>query len=204
MFKKIWPWLATALIVISSIVSKAPALVAIATIIGVIFVLAVAYKKNIAPLLGAVLSVLYAVLSYQAGFFANAIMNLVVLTPLQLWGWWYWCKTKDQTFTLEKHWKLFITVATVIGAAISAYFAKEGGSDMWLLDGVSSVLVITGTVLLTFKTKEQWCAWIPYNFIECVMWFAAMSIEPSVMAIFVMRIVFLINSLLGAKEWNSK
>ncbi|MCS5737261.1 nicotinamide riboside transporter PnuC, partial [Herbiconiux daphne] len=126
------------------------------------FVLSVAYKKNIAPLLGATLSVFYAILSYQAGFYANAVMNLFVLVPLQLWGTWYWFKKKDEINTLNKSQISLVSVLTVIGIIISTFFAFKSGSKLPYLDGISSVLIITGTVLLTFKTKEQWYAWIPY------------------------------------------
>lgn len=201
MFKKAWTAIAVIGVVIATIVSKAPMLVAAASIIGVVFVLAVAFKKTYAPLLGALLSVIYAVLSYEAGFFANAIMNMFILVPLQIWGYHHWKLNEGKIFEVAKKYLSGIWVLTVIGAAISATLAYISGSHLWFLDGVSSVLVITGTVLLTLKTKEQWYAWIPYNAIECIMWFMAMSLEPSVLAIFVMRVIFLINSLIGAKEW---
>ncbi|MCS5736553.1 nicotinamide riboside transporter PnuC, partial [Herbiconiux daphne] len=173
----------------------------VTTIGGVLFVLAVAFKKNVAPLLGAILSVLYGVLSYDSGFYANAALNMIILAPLQIWGWRHWMKHGDKAFEISDTWKRNIWIATGVGIVAATMFSIHSGSHLPYLDGPSSVLAVTGTVLLSLKTKEQWFAWIPYNLIECIMWFFAMSIEPSVIAIFVMRLVFLINSLIGAKEW---
>lgn len=202
--KKLWSIFAVLLIVIATIVSNAPLLVAVASVVGVVFVLAVAFKKNYAPLLGAILSLIYAFLSYQSGFFANALMNLVILTPLQIWGWYHWVKNGDKTFDIPEVAKLWITWITVLAICVATLFSYHTGSHLPFLDGPSSVLVVTSTVLLSLKAKEQWYGWIPYNVIECIMWFFAMSLEPSVIAIFVMRVVFLINSIIGAKEWFKK
>lgn len=201
MLKKLWSFAAIAVIIITSIISSAPPLVFAATVVGIVFVLAAAFKHNSCPLLGAILSGFYAYFSYQNGFFANAALNATILIPIQLVGWYWWVKKGDLAFVLNSVMKKWIGWITVLGIVSSTVFSYHTGSHLWFLDGPSAFICITGTVLLSLKAKEQWYAWIPYNILECVMWFFAMSLEPSVIAIFAMRVVFFINSVIGAKEW---
>ncbi|MCS5737217.1 nicotinamide riboside transporter PnuC, partial [Herbiconiux daphne] len=190
MFKRIWPCIAVISVIVATALTHASVEVSVASVIGVLFVLAVAFKKSIAPLLGAVLSLMYGLLSYHSGFYANAAMNLFLLVPLQLWGWYHWMNNKHTIVELSPVNKLWISGLTIAGMIIATCLAIIHGSHLPLLDGPSSVLVITGTILLSLKTKEQWPVWIVYNLIEIVMWFFAASIEPSVFAIFIMRLVF--------------
>lgn len=202
MFKTAWSVFAVIAIIAASFVSNAPPSIFMASVVGVVFVLTVAFKNNIAPLLGALLSLIYGYLSFENHFYANAVMNILILVPLQMWGYFHWVVCGDKTYEIQAKTKKWMFGLTVIGMIIATIFSYLSGSAMFYLDGPSSVLVITSTVLLSLKLKEQWYGWIPYNVIECIMWFGAMSLEPSVIAIFVMRVIFLVNSLIGAHEWT--
>lgn len=202
MFKLIWSFLAPASILAACYISEAPLLITIASMVGVFFVLGVAYKLSWANLLGAALTLIYSYLSFEAGYNMNGWLNLLLLFPLQLSAFWYWRKTGNRTFSLSKKKLKIILPVTVASMLVSCGLSYQMGSNLWVHDGVSSVLVILATLLLMAKVKEQWYAWIPYNFIEVLMWFAAASLAPEVLAIFVMRVVFFANSLIGYYEWN--
>lgn len=202
MFKFLWSTLATVGVLATCYISNSTPIVTAASIIGVLFVIGVAFKNAWTNLLGAVLTLIYAVLSYKAGYYANSVINLILLFPLQLAAFWHWRKTKDKVFELSAYWKKIIVVLTAISIAISCSLTSYFGSSLWIHDGISAVLVIVATLLLMLKVKEQWYAWIPYNALEVFMWFMTASFHPEMLAIFVMRSIFFVNSLIGWYEWN--
>lgn len=204
LFSIAWSVIAIITVITCTYISNPPTLIAFATVIGVIFVLGVAFGKAWTNLLGALMALIYSVLSYQNGYFGNAAINLFIIFPLQVAAYFIWARTGDERKALSVKGKsifLSFTTAGIIAALFTTYHFH---SAMWIHDAVSAVLVITATVLLTLKTKEQWYAWIPYNFIEVLMWFTAMSLNPDMIAIFAMRVVFFVNSMIGCYSWFSK
>lgn len=198
---KIWGVLSTTLIVASCYFTNSPPEIYAASVIGILFVLCVANGKAIGNLLGAALALMYAYLSYKSGFFGNSVINLYFIFPMQLLAFFVWRKYKG-ALSLPKGAGYLMAGLFVVASFVSVRLAINSGSSMPLHDGISSILLIFATVLLTLKVKEQWYAWIPYNAIEVLMWFAAASLHPEMLAIFVMRSVFFINSLIGFYNWR--
>lgn len=204
-WRAVWAFIAVVSILVGCIVSKASYEVMSASLVGVLFVLGVAYKKPIANLLGATLCAMLGLMSWQAGFYMNAIINVCVLLPLQLLAYINWVtgtskqaahKSLVETVCRKR---FLIYTAWLIPLLVAAYFS---GSHLWIHDAVTASLVIVATLLLMFNVKEQWQFWIPYNAIEVFMWFIAASLAPEMLAIMLMRIVFFINSLIGYYEWR--
>lgn len=203
--QKWWAALASITVLAACVVSDAPMLVTAGTVSGIMFVTAVAFKKWYANFFGAALAIIFGVLSYQAGYLANAASNLLYIAPMSLFGLWYWLKHKDAPVkSLSVVQQGTVILLTVLGCVVSTYMAKEAGSTHWILDGISGFLPLIATVLLVFRFKEQWLLWIPYNSIEVILWMSAASLAPEVFAIFVLRVVFLINSVIGFLEWNKE
>lgn len=205
-WRAVWAFIAVLSILIGCTVSKASYEVMAASLVGVMFVLGVAYKKASANLLGATLCAMLGLMSWQAGFYMNAIINGFLLLPLQLLAYATWSSgiTKSgkhkhlvQEVCRKRFW---IYTAWLIPLLVAAYFS---GSRLWIHDAVTASLVIVATLLLMFNVKEQWQFWIPYNAIEVFMWFIAASLAPEMLAIMLMRVVFFINSLIGYYEWRN-
>lgn len=205
-WRLIWATFAVLSIMFGCVVSKASYEVMVTSIVGVLFVLGVAYKKPIANLLGAFMCGMLGWMSWQAGFYMNTIINVCLLLPMQLIAWVSWSATNHTGTTLKslvdkavsKRW--WIYTAWLMPLLVAAYFS---GSRLWVHDAVTASLVIVATILLMCKRKEQWQFWIPYNLLEVFMWFVAASLAPEMLAIMVMRIVFFINSLIGYYEWRN-
>lgn len=205
-WRLIWATFAVLSIMFGCVVSKASYEVMVTSIVGVLFVLGVAYKKPIANLLGAFMCGMLGWMSWQAGFYMNTIINVCLLLPMQLIAWVSWSTTSHTETTLKslvdkavsKRW--WIYTAWLLPLLVAAYFS---GSHLWVHDAVTASLVIVATILLMCKRKEQWQFWIPYNLLEVFMWFVAASLAPEMLAIMVMRIVFFINSLIGYYEWRN-
>lgn len=201
-WKVAWMALASLTVGGSCAISGAPTIITIASVIGISYVCLVAYGRTEANLFGAILASLFGYVSYQNGFFGNATVNLLFCVPASLWGWWYWNKNKNSPPRKMKWQTLWTTIiVTLGGCAIGMAATLNSGSSQPILDGITAFLPIAGTILLVTRFREQWLVWIPYNLLEVVMWFGAMSIAPEVLSIFVMRVVFLLNSILGAYLW---
>lgn len=198
---KVWSILSPLLIVASCYFTNSPPEIYVASVIGILFVLCVANGKAVGNLLGAALALMYAYLSLEAGFIGNAVINGILIFPMQLCAFFIWRKSKG-AIKLPKGMFKFIVGAFAVLSVGAVYTASINGSSLPIHDGISSTLLIFATFLLMMKAKEQWYAWIPYNALEVLMWFIAASLHPEMLAIFVMRSVFFVNSLIGFVNWR--
>lgn len=208
-FKAIWSAIAVIAVGCSLIASHATPLVALSTFLGIIYVLGVSYKWIHANLFGAGMALGFAVLSYQVGFYGNTAVNALVLFPLSLYGWYVWrfrskgksVGSSDLRRTLTRSEAIPIISIGIFAFSIAVAFSLHSGAFLPYYDAFTTVMPVIATIMLVSAYREQWYAWIPYNFIEILMWFAAASVAPEVLAILVMRIIFFINSLIGAVIW---
>lgn len=206
-FTKCWSILALTTVIVASVMSGAPLLVSVGSVIGILYVLGAAFGWSHANLWGALLAAIFGYLSYTQGFYGNAAINLLYSLPVSAYGLWLWRKNSDNgqltvKRSLSDSKKKIVSGVTLVAIAGSCAFSMFSGSNLWYLDGISAVLPILGTWFLVNMYKEQWYYWLTYNALEVVMWFTVLSSAPEMLAIFVMRIVFFINSIFGFANWN--
>lgn len=201
-----WGVFALITVCIASYISKAPPLITVGSIIGIIYVVGVAMQHKAANLAGALCAVSFGLASYQAGFYANAFTNLIILAPLSLAGFWVWRNNSvsDQTRvrSLSSRGRRSFVVLLSMAICIGLFINHGIGSTSWVLDTVTAITPIGATILLISRYKEHWYLWVPYNGLEVLLWFSAVSAAPEMLAILVMRIVFLINSIYGFYLWQ--
>ena len=200
--EKIWMFAAAAIVTTATVIADSPPLVIAGTLVGILYVVLVAAKHWTANIFGALLALIFGYLSYTVGYYANAAVNMLILAPMSVYGVFKWKSEADlpprELSTPDK-----LSVAAVMALVIGVvYFATAaGGSNLPVLDSITGVLPVAATILLVTRFKDQWLLWVPYNALEVFMWFTAASLVPEVMAIFVMRCVFFVNSLYGACNW---
>lgn len=208
MFNKIWNFIAVAGITGTCFLTKADPITWVLSLTGIIFVLGVSSGWKYSQFLGAALVAMYGYLSYNAGFYGNMAVNLAVILPMQLYGAFQWVRTASgDNVTIRRlsdvHKKYIIYAASAL-SLLGVGLCYSAESNLPIHDGVSAALVIVATLLMVLRCKEQWWVWIPYNVLECVMWFFAASAAPEILAVFVMRVIFLINSIIGFYNWSRK
>lgn len=204
---KLWIVLAIIIVPSAAIYTDASLLTLATSLLGVSFVLCVANRIAIGNLIGAVLVFLFGILSYQAGYYMNAVINILVLFPLQVLAYYSWKydflqRYVTQTGRVVGHSAVFLLTAILI--VLFLFINLVTNSSLPIHDAMSAGLVIGATLLLMMDTSKQWYLWIPYNLLEVFMWIAAASLNPEVLAILVMRMVFFINSLIGYYNWKQK
>ena len=208
MFNKIWNFIAIAGITGACFLTKADPMTWLLSLTGIVFVLGVSSGWKYAQFLGAALVAMYGYLSYSAGFYGNMAVNLAVILPMQLYGAFQWVRTATgdnvTIRSLSSDQKVYIAYAASALSLVGVSLCYMAESKLPIHDGVSAALVIVATLLMVLRCKEQWWIWIPYNILECFMWFFAASVAPEILAVFVMRVIFLINSLIGFYNWSRK
>lgn len=202
-FKTMWAIIAPLIILAASVLSQTDGFTTILSLVGVFFVIGVAYRVPETNLLGAVLCFMLGIVSYSEGFLINSAVNLFVLAPLQVIAYLQWIGKKwvpqsITDFVIQNHFKIFLSLLLFYIVIL----ASLGKSSMPIHDSLSGALIVMSTFLLVSDNKKQWYYWIPANTVEMVMWIYAAIINPLVIPVAVMRAVFLINSLIGAKEWG--
>lgn len=205
MFKYSWAIFAIALVSYCSIGS--PLLVMSSSIIGIIFVVGVAFGWKHSNLFGAILAVLFGLLSYEAGYYGNATINLLCVLPASLYGWWLWIQRTNQSNLKRSLNTRQLALISLVGVAlfiVASIGSFTSGANLPIHDALTTVLPLLATFLLVNAYREQWYLWILYNALEVFMWYHAFMINPDVLAVFIMRIVFTVNSIIGWYEWNRK
>lgn len=207
MLEKIWSILAVLLVLAASVISGADLFVSALSLVGILFVLGVSFKHPESQLLGAVFCGLLAFASMGAGFYANAAVNAVVLLPASLYGYFLWKQRKGEK-QLErsmsgKHLRNMLSIIAA-STTILAIFMLDAGGTLPILDALTAIMPIFATFLMVGAYREQWYLWIPYNAIQAFMWFTAASLQPAVLAVFVLKLVFLVNSLIGFYQWKKE
>jgi nicotinamide mononucleotide transporter len=153
---------------------------------------------------------LYAYLSYQQGLQGEFQLNLFIYLPMQFIGYYFWRKNNEQITQAKPvpkvkkltriHWIMGIPllVAAVIGYG---YFLQSLNANQPFLDSTTTILSITAQILLTLRFAEQWLVWIVVNVLSIILWTNAYLTPGNDIAILVMWVAYLVNSIYGYVNW---
>ncbi|WP_159084413.1 nicotinamide riboside transporter PnuC [Dongshaea marina] len=186
---------------IATSLTQASPLVWVSSITGIIFVTSLAQDYKHANLFGAIFSVTLAILSFEANFFGNALMNILFSVPVSLYAWYRSSRPSPGRYTLTLPQAIGWGALSVILLLCSIWFSVHSGSFMPIYDGISTMLPIIALVMMAFRLKEQWWIWLLFNALELVMWFKASGIQQGLWAVFAMKVIFLVNSVIGLIHW---
>lgn len=205
MLEKLWFTIAVALVFMATLVYGAAPFVTALSMVGILFVLGVAFKIPASQLLGAVFCGMLAYASMGAGFYANAAVNGLLLLPASVYGFYVWNRRKgnrqlERSLSKKHLYNMFSTISAL--TIILSLFMIDAGGSLPILDALTAIMPIFATFLMIGAYREQWLLWIPYNIIQAFMWFYAASLQPAVLAVFVLKLVFLVNSLIGFYNWR--
>ena len=206
LFKKVWATLAIGTVAAVTFITGAPLVPAVASLSGIVFVVGIAFGWKWSNLFGAILAGCLAYLSYTAGFYGNTLVQGVFVLPASLYGLWYWLNNQGadgvKKRSLSKTATYNGSLASVVLFAVAVAFSINTGANLPILDAATFVLPIIGTYLLINAYKEQWLVWIISNAVQAYMWiFAATTLSTDFIALATMKVVFLVNSVIGFYFW---
>ncbi|MGH1519171.1 nicotinamide riboside transporter PnuC [Chryseobacterium sp. JK1] len=159
-------------------------------------------------IIGTLNTVAYAFVAYQNGLFGELGLYLLFFLPMNVFGYFMWKKhTKNDIVemkSLQLKSLLTVFVLTALGCAVLGYLLsllKDQNTPY--LDGMSTIISITATILMILRYKEQWLLYIILNIVTVIIWIIRTldGSESGIMMI-AMWSAFLINAGYGYYNWN--
>lgn len=188
----------------------------VAGITGVLCVVLVAKGSIWNYAFGLVNVSLYALISYKAALYGDAVLNAFYYLPMQFIGWWQWRKRGAAISEAETDgngvqvrarrfsWGQRICLAVACTAAIIAggFILRHFGDPQPFKDSTTTVLSIVAQALMALAFMEQWCLWIITNVVSVIMWAICVGRGDAHAGVMVIMWVFyLLNSLNGLRVW---
>jgi nicotinamide mononucleotide transporter len=149
----------------------------------------------------------YGYIALINGLYGEMLLNFFFFVPMALVGIMVWkgnlLKSRVKMRSLK--WKQTAILSLLIGLAIwsgGLGLSLIEGQNNPYLDSATNVLSITATILMTWRFKEQWLAYITLDVITIVMWtMRALAGSPEGVLMVVMWTAYLINALYGYHVW---
>lgn len=175
-------------------------------VVGLIAV-AFEYKASIwLWIFGLIMPILYTIVCFQNGIYANMCINIYYVIAY-IYGLLVWTNVIRSKNNPEQHIssmpKKYIIPAIIFTIVISSiisyilYLMHE--SDIYLLDGFSTGISITGMWMMTRKYYQKWLCWIMVDPILTVM-FATKLLIPST----ILYATYSIVSVMGYFKWKKE
>lgn len=179
----------------------------LSAILGVVYVICIAKQERKAYLFGIANVLLYALAVYNKGLYISAGYNLLYSFPVLIYGYIYWGKVAEEktlgvkVFSTGKRiiGVFLMVVATIILATISKNIFNGTNT---LMDAVVSVTTCVATFLLARKYIEQWLLFIISNLLGIILFFPRDLSYMVSIDLFVMWLVYFINSFYGYISWK--
>lgn len=201
-------WLVASIIMIltSSLYDKTSILELFTGLVGVVYVIMIAKGYNSSNLVGIGYVSIYGIVAWQAKFYGDMLMN-IVLIPLYIIAFIQWKKhTKDgvveaRSLTAMQTCEVGLAVLTAM-ILFNIVLVAMGGNYTWA-DSANSILTVTALILTIGRYSQQWLCWLTNNIISTAMWVLAIynGVIDASMSIAVLKIIILANSIWGLVHW---
>lgn len=148
--------------------------------------------------IGAISTILYSILFYQAGLYSSMLVNLYLPIAL-IYGWFRWGRddnTRPVTY-VEYPWHfLYIGIAIFCYAVIYAIMFRLGAT-LPFFDAAILIFTVLAQFLLDNKKLETWAVWAVVNILAIYVYSQA-----GLYAVTIQYVFFLINTIYGAVMWR--
>jgi len=208
LWEKIWLFGFTALIIGLSIYWKDTVMGVTCSITGIWCVVLTAKGRISNYWVGLINVILYAIISYQAKYYGEVMLNALYFLPMQFIGAYIWIKNKkEETFDtvktkfLTNNQRIFWIAICIISTYFYGVFLKSIGGNLPYIDAMSTTFSIVAMVLMAWRYMEQWILWIIVDVVTVIMWFVVMINGGNDISILLMWIAYLINAVYGAYNW---
>jgi nicotinamide mononucleotide transporter len=168
-------------------------------IVGVWFT---ALEKIINWPIGIVSCIIYGILFYNAGIYADAVLQVFFIVS-GVYGWYLWAKGKNKSNGLPITSIPVKTLLILTGLAIPCVFGmafilhRYTSSTIPYFDAVTTVLSLIATFMAAKKHIENWLVWILADLIYVAEYFIK-DLYPTA----VLYIIFTGLALYGYVEWR--
>jgi nicotinamide mononucleotide transporter len=177
----------------------------VAALLGVISVWMVVRRQIWAFPIGIVMVCLYAVIFYQAKFYADTALQGVYVI-LQAQGWYVWAKSpkaSDDRILVRRlragQWALTTALAVFGTLAIGYYLKQHTDAALPYVDALTTSVSLIAQWWMNTKYLENWLLWIAVDVVYLFQYsYKALYLTTGLYA------VFLVMALIGYREWRGK
>lgn len=209
-FDVVWITIATAVILGLSIYWKDNMISIIAALTGVWCVILTGKGKRSSFLFGTVNVLFYAIISYQAAYYGEVMLNILYYFPANFVGWFAWKKhMNEETNEVNKarlpfKKSLILYGVTALGIIGYGLVLKQMGGNLPFVDSMSTVVSVVAQVLSIKRLTEQWILWIVVDVVTVIMWAINFANGGESIATLAMWSVYLINAIIMYVKWNKE
>lgn len=180
----------------------------ISAVTGVLCVICTAKGSLWAYIWGAINTLLYAIISWQAGFLGEVTLNAFYYFPLQFYGFYVWHKHMNiETGEVEKR-KMsgknlsLMLIGTFVGTLIFGFILYMLNGNLPFVDALSTVVSVVAMIVSIKRYAEQWLLWIIVDVVTVGMWGYAFFVQGSEsVATLMMWMVYLLNAIFAYIKW---
>lgn len=150
----------------------------IAAICGIFSVVLCAKGKKSGFIFGLVNVVFYAIISFISAYYGEVMLNTLFYIPMNIISYFLWGKKEDANHNAESR-ALTIpqlgigAICIVVATYLYHLILISLGGAMTVLDGTTTILSITATILMAARYAEQWICWIIIDIITVILWIIA-------------------------------
>ncbi|HAO69458.1 MAG TPA: nicotinamide mononucleotide transporter [Ruminococcaceae bacterium] len=179
----------------------------ISAVTGVACVVCTGKGKLSAYIFGTVNVVLYAIISYQAKYYGEVMLNALYYFPMEFYGFYVWNKhMNSDTHEVEKKQmntkgRIIMAAAVVFGTVGYGYFLRRLGGALPFVDALSTVVSVVAMIVSVKMYMEQWILWIVVDVVTVAMWGIAFANGNDSIATLLMWIVYLGNAVIMYIKW---
>lgn len=183
----------------------------ISAISGVLCVVLTGKGKRLAFVFGTINTILYAYISYLAGFYGKTMLNILYYLPMQFYGLYVWNKHTDgDTYEVVKKnmaqkTKLTVAIVAFLAVATYGYFLTLLRGNLAYVDSLSTVLSVFAMIISIKRYTEQWILWIVINCVTIFMWGYAFVVQGTEsVATLLMWCIYLVNAVIMYLKWRKE
>lgn len=203
-----WFVVSCMIIVVASIYCKDTLMGIVSATTGVAYVVLMGKGKISAYLFGLVNCVLYAIISYEATFYGETMLNVLYYIPMQFVGFYTWSKnmnseTKEVCKRHMTNSKRVIMIFVIVTFVVGYGFLLQYMGDMLpFIDSFTTVSSIVAMIISINMYAEQWWIWIAIDVMSVIMWGIAYANGNASIATLLMWIIYLATGIVMCIKWE--
>ena len=193
-----------------SIIFKSPWYILISTLLGLICVFTQAKGQIITQFIGAFYFCFYIFISYTQKLYGEAILYLIIMLPLYIYGIIHWLKNRNKKDNVvivrsnlsKKEW-MFISIAFVFLSFGVYFLLKLLNTAQLIISTLSFISMLPAVYLLSRRCKWNQVAFLINDFIVPILWLAMiMSGEFILIPLCVYHIFQITYDIYGLINWT--
>ena len=203
-----WLALATAVILGLSLYWRDNWISLTAALTGVWCVILTGKGKRSSFLFGTVNVIFYALISLEARYYGEVMLNLLYYLPMNFVGWFAWKKHMNaETDEVEKtrlslKSGLLTYALTAVAIVLYGLVLRYLGGSLPFIDSMSTVISVTAMILSVRRLREQWVLWIVVDVVTVIMWAVNFARGGETVATLAMWSVYLVNAVIMFVKWD--